>query len=112
MHDNAVEGMCIRNRCQWCKEGGKFSTFFLNLGNFNGTQSQICQIILNDEEITDTNKVLNEINFFYESVFKNGDSKTPSQINDFLDKVQLTKLNISEVNECDIELSGKKCISP
>ena len=29
-----------------------------------------------------------------------GDPKSPSQINDFLDKVQLPKLNITEINEC------------
>ena len=45
---------------------------------------------------------------FYESLFKKGDSKSPSQINDFLDKVQLPKLNITEINECDDELSEKE----
>ena len=37
-----------------------------------------------------------------------GDSKPASQINDFLDKVQVPKLNINEINECDIELSEKE----
>ena len=71
-------------------------------------QSQICKIIVNDQEITDPNIILNEIRNFYESLFKKGDSKRPSQINDFLDKVQLPKLNITEINECDDELSEKE----
>ena len=37
-----------------------------------------------------------------------GDSKPPSQINDFLDKVQLPKLNIDEINKCDNELSKEE----
>ena len=52
--------------------------------------------------------ILNEIKNFCESLFKKGDSKRPSQINDFLDKVHLPKLNITEINECDDELSKKE----
>ena len=68
----------------------------------------IRKIIVNDQETTDPNIILNEIRNFYESLFKKGDSKRPSQINDFLDKVQLPKLNITEINECDDELSEKE----
>ena len=73
----------------------------LSIKNFNRVQSQIRKIILNDQEITDPNKILNEIRKFYEFLFKEGNSKSPSQINDF----QLPKLNITEFNECDNELS-------
>ena len=65
------------------------------------------KIIVNDQEIADPNKILNEIRIFYESLFRKGDSKPPSQINDFV-KVQLPKLNITESNECDNELSEKE----
>ena len=64
--------------------------------------------MVNDQEIFDPSKILNEIRIFYESLFRKGDSKPPSQINDFLDKVQLPKLNITESNECDNELSEKE----
>ena len=58
--------------------------------------------------MTDPNIILNQIRNFYESSFKKGNSKRPSQINDFLDKVQLPKLNITKINECDDELSEKE----
>ena len=45
-----------RSSCQCYEEGEKSSKSFLNLENFNGTQSQICKIIVNDQEITDPNK--------------------------------------------------------
>ena len=75
----------------------------LTLEKFNGKQSQIRKIIVNDQEISDPNKILNETGNFYESPFKKGHSKPPSQINDFLDKFQLLKLNTTETNECDNE---------
>ena len=110
IYDNIAEGIRIRSRCQWYEEGEKSSKFFLNLEKFNGMQSQIRKIIVNDQEITNPNIILNEIRNFYESLFKKGDSKRPSQIND---KVQLPKLiSLTEINECDDDLSEKElCIS-
>ena len=70
-------------------------------------QSEIRKIIVNDHEITETTIILNEIRNFYKSLFRKDDSKPPSQINDFLDKFQLPKLNIIEINECSNELSEK-----
>ena len=55
----------------------------LSIKNFNRMQSQIRKIILNYQEITEPNKILNEIRKFYESLFKKGDTNPPSQINDF-----------------------------
>ena len=108
IYNNIAEGIRIRSRCQWYEEGEKSFKFFLNLKKFNGTRSQIRELIVRDQEIADPNKILNEIRNFYESLFKKGYSKPPSQINDFLDKVQLSKLNITEINECGNELSEKE----
>ena len=107
IYDNIVEGMHFRSRCQWYEEGEKSSKFFLNLEKLNGMQSQYRKIIVNDQAITDPNIILNEIRKFYESLFKKNDSKRPSQINHFLNKVQLPKLNITEINKCDDELCEK-----
>ena len=78
---NIAEGIRIRGRCQWYEEGEKSSKFFLNLQQLKGMQTQICKIVVNDQEITDPNIKLNEIRNFYESLFDKGDSKLPSQIN-------------------------------
>ena len=50
IYDNIAEGIRIRSRCQWYEEGEKSSKFFLSLKKFNGMQSQIRQIIVNDQE--------------------------------------------------------------
>ena len=111
IYDNIAEGIPIKSRCQWYEEGEKSSTFFLNLEKFNGMQSQITKIIVNDQEITDSNIILNEIRNFYESLFKKGDSKPPSQINDFFYKVQLPKLNANELMDAAMSSLKKNCIS-
>ena len=72
IYDNIAEGTRIRSRCHWYEEGEKSSKFFLNIEKFNGTQSQICKIIVNDQEIVDPNKILNGIRIFYESLFTKG----------------------------------------
>ena len=100
----------MRIRCQWYEEGEKSSKFFLNLENFNETRSQIRKIIVNDQEIADPNKILNEIRIFYESLFEKGDSKPRFQINDFLRKVQLPKL--LKVMIATMSCLKKSCISP
>ena len=41
-------------------------------GTKKGMQSHICKIV-NDQEITDPNIILNKIRNFYESLFKKGD---------------------------------------
>ena len=72
IYDNIAEGTRIRSRCHWYEEGEKSSKFFLNIEKFNGTQSQICKIIVNDQEIVDPNKILNGIRIFCESLFTKG----------------------------------------
>ena len=71
-------------------------------------QNQICTIIVRDQQTTDPNIILNEIWNFCESLFKKGNSKPPSLINNFFDKFQLLKLNITKINECKDELSEKE----
>ena len=43
--------------------------FLKNLEKFNGIQSQICNIIVNDQEKTDPNIILNEIRNFLQNFF-------------------------------------------
>ena len=50
--------------------GEKSSKFFLNLDNFNGMQCEIRKILVNYQEITDPNRILNEINFFINLLLK------------------------------------------
>ena len=76
IYDNIAEDIRIRSGCERYK----------------------IQIQAHTHELTDQNKTQNEIKSFYESLFKNGDSKTSFQINVFLDKVQLPKSSFNEID--------------
>ena len=70
--------------CQWYEEGEKSCKFIFNLEKFNGVQSQIRQIIVNDQEITDPNTILNEIRNFCEFLFKKVTQNVSSKLMIFL----------------------------
>ena len=55
-----------QKQCQWSEEDEKSSNFFLNLEKCNRMQNQIRKILVNDQETTDPNIILNEISNFYE----------------------------------------------
>ena len=43
---------------------------FLNLEKFNGTQSQICKVVVNDQEASDPTEILNDkFNIKYNTKF-------------------------------------------
>ena len=76
--------------------------FFLNLEKFNETQSQIRKIIANNKEITDPNKIQNEIRIFTNLFLKKVTQSLPQK-----STILLLRLNIIEIHECDNELSEK-----
>ena len=96
----------MKHKCQWYEKGERSSTFFLDLEEFTLKLIQICKITVNVKEAPDLDKIQYDIDFFL-SLFKKGDPKTPSKINNFLGKVQLSTLKVIEVNEYGNELSEK-----
>ena len=50
-------------RKAYTSQGVSGIKFFLNLKKFNATQSQIRKVIVNDKEVTDPNKIQNEIRY-------------------------------------------------
>ena len=105
IYDSIAEEIHIRSSCQWYEEGEKSSKFFLNLEKFNRTQSQIRKIIVNDQEITDPNKILNEIRNFYESCFKKGDSKPPTKLTIFLIRLRFQNKILLKLSEKELYIS-------
>ena len=54
----------------WYEEGEKSSKKILNLEKRRGIQGQVKKLIANNQEITDQNKIQNELLFFYETLFR------------------------------------------
>ena len=54
----------------WYEEGEKSSKKNLNLEKRRGIQGQVKKLTANNQEITDQNKIQNELLFFYETLFR------------------------------------------
>ena len=89
----------------WYEEGEKLWKFFLNLEKGKGTQSQIRKLIVNNQEITDQNKIQNELLFFYETLFRNTSANTSEYCKSFLNEVFVPKLNCKDARICEGDLN-------
>ena len=76
IYEKKAEGARIRSKCLRYEEGEKSSKFFLHLEKQRGIQDQIRKLIVNNQEITDLNKIQNELLFFYETLFRNTSANT------------------------------------
>ena len=54
---NISEGIRVRSRCQWYKEGEKSTKFFLNQEKLHGLQGKVCKIIVNSKGITSNSEI-------------------------------------------------------
>ena len=67
--DHPADGIRIRSKCIWYEHGEKSTKFFLNLENKWGVQNRIRRPIAEEEEITDSKEIFNNIKTFYETLF-------------------------------------------
>ena len=68
--DFETEGLITRSRCRWAEEGEKSSKYFCNLEKRMSEKKSINRIRTADQSIvTDKNKVLEEIQNFYDKLY-------------------------------------------
>ena len=61
IYQKKAEGARIRSKCLWYEEGEKSLKFFLKLEKSRGIQGQTRKRVVNNQEITDQNKIQNEL---------------------------------------------------
>ena len=65
---NIMEGVIIRSRAQWIKEGGKVTKYFCNLEKIHFTSKRMSVLInSSNNEITDSKEIYKEVKNFYQS---------------------------------------------
>ena len=89
----------------WYEEGEKSSKKNLNLEKRRGIQGQVKKLIANNQEITDQNKIQNELLFFYETLFGNTSANTSEDCEYFLSEVFVPKLNYEDARICEGDLN-------
>ena len=109
IYEKKAEGARIRSKCLWHEEGEKSSKKNLNLEKRRGIQGQVKKLIANNQEITDQNKIQNELLFFYETLFGNTSANTSEDCENFLNEVFVPKLNYEDARICEGDLNGLNC---
>ena len=89
----------------WFEERNKSSKFFLNMEKRRGIQGQIRRLKVNNQIITDQNKIQNELLFFYETLFRNTSENTSEDCKSFLNEVFVPKLNYEDARICEGDLN-------
>ena len=75
------------------------------MGKRRGIQGQIRKLIINNQEITDQNKIQNELIFNYETIFRNTSANTSEDCENFLNKALVSKLNYEDARICEGDLN-------
>ena len=109
IYEKKAEGARIRSKCLWYEELEKSSKKNLNLEKRRGTQGQVKKLIANNQEITDQNKIQNELLFFYETLFGNTSANTSEDCEYFLSEVFVPKLNYEHARIWEGDLNGLNC---
>ena len=106
MYTRKVNGIRIRNKCNWYDDGELNSTkFFLNLEKHRATQVCVCTIIVNKKELNDSEQIKDAPYTFYQTFFKEKLSISEECIQSFLDKVSLAKLNENQTLKCETAIT-------
>ena len=94
-----AEGIKVRSKCQWYKEGKKTNTFFLNLEKTKATKDTVKKTEIKDTDISaEINK---ELVRFFENWFKKELRKTKHAYNEFLRDISLSTLSQEKKKVCD-----------
>ena len=104
-----VKGAQIRSRLHWAEKGEKNTSFFLNLENSRQTANTIYKIKTKDGEIVHDNRdILNVTENYYDTLY-NSTKPTTKNIKDYLNKIDIPKLNAEEEIICEGEITTDEC---
>ena len=105
LREEKMNGIRIRSRVKWLKEGEKPTKYFCNMEKFNYTEKTIRRLNKgNGKIIFDQRSILEETGAFYKRLFA---KQTGSKENEFIKKIsqyKLPKLNFEETTALEGEL--------
>ena len=77
----------------------------MNQEKLHGLQGKVRKIIVISKEITSNSEIRKELRNYYKALFKNYNSKSFSDHEEFLDKTDIPRLDIGDKDLCDKDLS-------
>ena len=70
IYNKKVNGIRIRSKCNWYKNGERSTKFFLNLEKYRATQACLRTVILNKKELNDSRQINDALYNFYQALLK------------------------------------------
>ena len=105
IYNKIAEGVKIRSKCSWYQYGEKSSKFFYGLEKKNAICGTIKMLINDQKEITSPSEINLTLKSFYENLFKKNIKKSVSEINNFLDKIDLPTISDEHYANCETEIT-------
>ena len=75
-----------------------------NQGNLYVLQGKVRKIIVNDKETTSNSEIRKELRNYYKALFKNYNSKSFTDHEEILEKIDIPRLDIGDKGLCDKNL--------
>jgi len=112
-YDHIIQGKIIRSRATWYEQGEKNSKYFLKLETSKTKRTSVRRLINADEKLVLNSKsIMKELEDFYISLYKNSESTDcDRRFQDFLNGVDIPKLNDDQKNLCEGLLSNNECFN-
>ena len=107
IHEQKINTIRIRSKCDWYEHGEKSSKFFLNLERTRSTQSTIRNITKDKKNLTCHKKINQELFDFYEGLFSENLNVSKNEIKQFLNLVSIPQLTEDQSKDCEFILSEK-----
>ena len=105
IYNKIAEGIKVRSKCNWYEFVEKSSKFFLNLEKKNAIQGTICKLLVDNNDVTSSAKINEELHCFYKSLYSKKSVIEGDNVESLLNALSIPKLKIEDVNICEGNLS-------
>ena len=110
IYGNITEGVKVRTKISWSEEGEKSSKFLINLEKTKPVQGIIKELEIENKDISDPNKISNEINRFLKNLSINTLQTSLPQVNNFIENMILPVLTQEQKQDWKKGISEKEVL--
>jgi hypothetical protein len=106
-----ISGSILRSKIKWAEDGGKNSSFFLNLEKINYVNKHITQLNIDGKNITNHKQILEEQKKFYKALYmeKELNKETDESMNHLIRTVNTPCLSNEKKEYCELKISIQEC---
>jgi hypothetical protein len=108
--DYKTEGLILRSRSEWYEKGEKSNRYFLSLASRNKVKTTMNKVRVNNEDITDPQKILQMQAEFYENLYTDSCNKSRADIQTYLDGIVIPEINDTSKKMCEGMITADECI--